>query len=207
MLKLIKRISVFAVCLIVVMGLSFNITHSYVSAKTTSSKVQTNKSVKNRVALINEYQKKYFEIIKRNNVLLGCDDEELASKDMKELEDLFAEVEGQITNKTYLNKYKKIQKKYAECDGDTTIDINAFAEKNYNEIDKLLNTVYKKAKSKAVSGDLSKLYSSQSKWSKEVKNYKKVYNSKKFGTIGTSTYYSYMTNMEEFRTLLLMLYL
>lgn len=205
--ELLKRNAVFAVCFTVTMTFILGNTNSFVSAKSTYSNLQQYEYTADTITLIDKYQEKYFEIIKRHNILLQCDNLEDTEKDTKELEALFTRVKSQITNKKYLKKYNKIQKQFAECDADTTIDINAFSENNYKAIDELLNIVYKQAQSKIDPDDLKELESSQSKWEQEVADYQKVFDAMGFGTIGASTYYSYMTNMKEFRTLLLMLYL
>ena len=51
-----------------------------------------------KIKLIDEYQEKYFKIIKRNDVLLNLEDTEELNKDRYELENLFKEVENQIKN-------------------------------------------------------------------------------------------------------------
>ena len=163
-----------------------------------------------KLELIDNYQEKYFTIINRNHLFINTVDSEdfdQIDKDRKELKKLFAEVQKQVKNKKYLKKYKAIEKRYSKCNETTTIKMNEFAQKNYNEIDNLLNEVYKEVKSKISSEDFAKLTISEQKWLKEVKNYKKVFDSKNFGTIGTIIYYDYEINMREFRTLLLMLYL
>lgn len=160
-----------------------------------------------KLALTDKYQIQYFAIIKRNNVLLNFEDNKVLNKDRKELKNLYAEVKRQIKNKNYLKEYKIIEKKYSKCDGVTTAEINDFAIKNYKEADDFLNTVYKKIQAEIPSEDFMKLALSEEKWQQEVKAYEKVYNSMGFGTIGTSIYYGYQTDMINFRTLLLMLYL
>ena len=164
-------------------------------------------SVSEKLSFIDKYQKKYFEIIKRNNVLLNQEDDKKINGDRKELENLFSETQQQITNKNYLKKYNKIQKRFSNCDEMTTAQINKHAEKNYNAINKLLNNTYKNAESKLNFKDAKKLALNQIEWEKEIEDYEKIYNSMGFGTIGTSIYYGYKINMTEFRTLLLILYL
>ena len=191
----------------------FALSFEYVSAKNVSSDEQITAvnnemySASEKAQFIDKYQMKYFEIVKRNNVLLNFEDDAALNKDRKELEKLFSEVQKQITNKKYLQKYNKIQKRFSNCDEITTTGINEFAEKNYNAINKLLNSTYKKAEAKLNFEDAKKLALSQIDWEKEVENYKKVYDSTEFGTIGTSTYYGYEINMREFRTLLLIMLL
>ena len=160
-----------------------------------------------KLSLIDNYQAKYFTIIKRNDVLLNIEDEKILNKDRKELKNLYKEVKKQIHNKTYLKEYNKIEKKYSKCDDMTDIGMKEFSMRNYNEIDNLLNEVYKEVKSKISSEDFKKLAESEQKWLEEVDNYKNVYNSMDYGTIGTLIYYDYQINMRNFRTLLLMLYL
>lgn len=204
---MIKRISF----LFVITAFLFTISGSCVFAKNNAPKEQIRiinnnlRSQTEAIELVDKYQKKYFEIIKRNNMLLQADDTEKFEKDSKELEDLFNEVERQVLDKGSLKKYKKIQKRFSDCSGITTPEINECAEKNYNAVNKLLNKTYKKAEAKASFEDAKKLAQSQINWEKEVENYKKVFDSMNFGTIGTSTFYSYQINMTEFRTLLLMM--
>lgn len=157
--------------------------------------------------LIDEYQAKYFDIVKRNNVLLNLEESAEADLDREELKELFEEVESKITNKHYLNRYKRIQKRYSNCKDTTTPGINDFAERNLEAVDDLLNDVYNRVKIKLSFDDSMKLAASKNKWQKEVTDYEKVYESMDFGTIGTSVLYSYQINMKEFRALLMMLYL
>lgn len=206
---MIKRIS-FLVFLAI---FAFVISDNCVSAKNVSLNNEVKivndneKSSLDKLSLIDKYQEKYFEIIKRNNMLLQVEDIEKFEKDSNELKELFNEVEKQITNKNYLKKYNKIQNRFSDCGGITTPEINKCAEKNYNAINKLLNNTYKKAENKANFEESKKLAQSQIKWEKDVEDYKKVFDSMDLGTIGTSTLYSYQINMMEFRTLLLMMYL
>ena len=206
--NLIKKCVVLSVIFMVTV--SFIDNYSYTLAKTVSPAEHTkniNKFGQDKINLINKYQDKYFEIVKRHDALLNQEDIVELNNDRKELEALFTEVENQITNEHYLKKYKNIQKRFATCDSEITPDINAFAEKNCIAIEKLLNTVYKKAQTKLDPEDLKQLVTSENNWEKEVEDYRKVYNSMGFGTIGASIYYDYMINMKEFRTLLLMLFL
>jgi len=181
---------------------------SYASTKAVSpveNVKSINKSGQEIISIINKYQDRYFEITKRRDVLLNQEDIPELNNDRKELEDLFKEVENKITNKCYLKKYKNIQKRFSNCEDETTTGINNFAENNYKAINVLLNKVYKKATSKLDSEALEEFVSSENNWEKEVEDYQKVYNSMDFGTLGTSIYYTYEINMREFRTLLLML--
>ena len=190
---------------------------TFINAPSSSAKnifkIQSHFSNKNlktsdeKLALIDNYQKKYFEIVKRNDVLLNIEENDAVKKDNKELKKLYLQVKKQIKNKKYLNKYKDIEKRFSECEEETTIGMNEFAENNYKAVDDLLNEVYKEVKSKISSEDFKKLTQSEKEWLKEVEAYEKVFNSKGFGTIGTIVYYGYEIDMRSFRTLLLMLYL
>ena len=205
----ITRIALFLAIALVIVPFGNNC----VSAKNIFSKKQIGienknfKKINDTQSTIDKYQAKYFTIIKRNNVLLNMGSSSELNKDRKDLKKLFKEVEKQISNKTYLKEYNKIEKHYSKCDAETTIEINEFAQKNYDEVDKLLNDVYKEVKAKISNEDFKNLTLSERKWLQEVRDYEKVFNSMNFGTIGTSVYYNYEINMRKFRTLLLMLYL
>ena len=179
-----------------------------VSAKNIFQKIRTENTNKNTLYTIDKYQEKYFEIIKRNDILLNFEDDKTLNKDRKELKKLFKKVTKQInSNNKYLKEYNNIEKRYSKCEETTTLGINQFAENNYIEVDDLLNRVYKEVKSKISADDFKQLTASEKEWLKEVNDYKKVFDSLGLGTIGVSTYYGYEIDMREFRTLLLMLYL
>ena len=159
------------------------------------------------LSLINKYQKKYFKIAKRNDMFLTWENTSVIMTDREELDKLRTEIQQQITNRYYLKKYKDIEKRYAICEAVSTIGMNEFAEKYYNEVDDLLNTVYKEIGSKIPPKDFQKLANSQKKWLKEVESYQKIYNTKDFGSVGILMYYDYKVDVSKFRVLLLMLYL
>ena len=202
-----KKVGFLAVILMLTAILPLAVSSAFANSSKGQTKIVNTRTVAGKINLVDKYQDKYFEIIKRNNVLLNTEDSIELNNDRKELDDLFAEVEKQITNRSYLRKYKKIQKQFSNCDAETTIGINEFADKNYKAVNSLLNSVYKKAKSKIGSKDLNNFVLSEHKWFQEIEDYSKVYNSMELGTLGASIYYSYQINMKEFRTLLLMLYL
>ena len=156
---------------------------------------------------IDKYQERYFKIIKRNDVFLSFESNNTLNRDRKDLKKLYNKVKKQIRNKKYLKEYKEIEKRYSKCNEETTIGINSFMENNYNEIDNLLNKVYKEVQQKIPPEDFKYLVLSEKKWLKEVNSYEDVYNSMGFGTIGTMIYLDYQIDMRKFRTLLLMLYL
>lgn len=190
---------------------------TFINAPSSSAKnifkIQSHFSNKNlktsdeKLALIDNYQKKYFEIVKRNDVLLNIEENDAVKKDNKELKKLYSQVKKQIKNKEFLNKYKDIEKRFSICEEETTIGMNKFAANNYTAVDNLLNEVYKEVQSKISPEDFKKLAQSENEWLNEVEAYEKVFNSKGFGTIGTIVYYGYEIDMRSFRTLLLMLYL
>ena len=199
--KRIRFISILVVAVLVLMG---NISAFAISLDNVRKKTKEASQI---LADINCYQKEYFTIIKRNNMLLQTESNKTLNKDKKDLEKLYKKVKKQINNKDYLKKYNDIQKRYAKCDALTDAGMKEFAFQNYNEADKLLNEVYQKVKLKISQEDFKNLAESESDWLKNVKDYEKDYSSMDYGTIGTLIYYDYQTNMTEFRTLLLMLYL
>ena len=209
-----KRALVLGVVLAVVTAVMF-INSTFASEKTVNnvSAQQTQTVKKNQktsadvLSEIDKYQTKYFEIIKRDDLFLQEEETSAVKNDRKELKKLFKEVKKQVKSKDNLKKYKEIEKRYAKCEEETTVGMNEFANNNYKEVDTLLNEVYREVKTKISPADFKKLTASEQKWLNEVKNYKKVFDSKGFGTIGTIIYYDYEINMRQFRTLLLMLYL
>ena len=157
---------------------------------------------------IDELQARYFNIIKRNNVLLQIQDSDEYQHDMKDLNNLFKEVEQKIDkNNYYLQKYYNIKEQYAVNTGNTQSDMNTFASNEYEAVDGLLNETYQAVKAKIPPEDFKQLITSELKWLKEVEDYYKVYEQQGFGTIGSLVHSEYECNMRNFRTLLLMLYL
>ena len=209
-----RKLIVTTAIFVIVTGIIF-LNNTYASAKNISAQKQTKitnkKSVtaEEKLIIIDNYQKKYFEIVKRNDVLLLFEDTPELNADRKELKKLFAGVKKKIKNKSSLKAYKQLEKKYSQCDcyDGTTTCINEFAENHYKESDALLNAVYKEVQAKVSPEDFKKLAESENKWLKEIEAYEKTYNAMEFGSLGTSTYYDYHTDMNNFRTLLLMLYL
>lgn len=169
--------------------------------------IETADNGKSLLYAIDEYQEKYFTIIKRNNILLRIDDDAKLKQDKRELKKLYKEVEKHITNKQYLREYKDIKKRYSKCTEETTIGMNEFAQKNYDETDSLLNKTYKEVKSKVSAEEFKNIAASERKWLKELNDYEKTYDSMGYGSIGTMIYLGYQIDMRNFRTLLLMLYL
>jgi len=160
------------------------------------------------LAMIDKYQSRYFIIVKRNDMFLQGVDCGGCAKDTKDLSDLYTEVISKIdTNNSYFIKYKEIENEFAENTGETTYDMNMFANSHYEAVDKLLNEVYQAVKAKIPTEDFKNLTSSELMWIKEVEAYQKVFEAQGYGTLGTLKYLGYKTDMHRFRTLLLILYL
>ena len=157
---------------------------------------------------IDIYQEQYFQIIKRNNVLLQLSKDDESEKDLKDLEELYNKVKSNISSDCeFLKKYKEIEQKYAKNTGENTVEMNDFAQNHYNSVDKLLNDTYQAVKTKISAEEFNKLVKSEINWLKAVDGYRAVYDSQGFGSIGGLIFLDYQINMRQFRTLLLMLYL
>ncbi len=157
---------------------------------------------------IDNYQQRYFTIIKRNDLFV--DSEKDSKQDRKDLDKLYKEVIKQIdSNNIYYKKYKQNEHEYEnpKVELETTVQMDNYAIAHYKKVDSLLNEVYKEVKTKITPQEFEKLKTSEKKWLKEVEDYYEVFESQEFGTIGTVIYYGYQIDMREFRTLLLMLYL
>ena len=211
--KRITIISSLAICCLLVAGTVAGFVISNSSKQTNEQievvqeEVAKPKSPDEILSEINSYQARYFEIVKRNNALLDISGDETAQRDLKELNNLFKEVENKIDSKNeYYIQYKTIQEKFSSNPGETTVEMNDFAEQNYEAVDKLLNSVYKAVKGNLSQEDFEKLKISQRAWLKEVTAYNKVFEAQDFGTIGTIVGLNYEIDMRSFRTLLLMLY-
>lgn len=196
---------VWALGLITFAMLKSNKTQNTTSAETKQEHVI--KTPAQTLQQIDELQARYFNIIKRNDVLLQIQDSDEYQQDMKDLNNLFKEVEQKIDkNNYYLQKYYNIKEQYAVNTGNTQSDMNTFASNEYEAVDGLLNETYQAVKAKIPPEDFKQLITSELKWLKEVENYYKVYEQQGFGTIGSLIHSEYECNMRNFRTLLLMLY-
>ncbi len=193
------------ICFLIVSGLLLSC--AGVFAKNIFEKEKSPKEASEVLSAINNYQESYFEIIKRNDVLLTIEQDKTINKDRKDLNKLYKKVKKQVSNKYYLRKYNNIKNRYAECDDITDVGMKEFAAANYKDVDNLLNEVYKEVKAKISPEDFEQLAQSETKWLKEAENYGNNFNSMDYGTIGTLIYYDYQIDVREFRTLLLMLYL
>ena len=159
------------------------------------------------LAKIDELQTEYFTLIKRNDVLLVPQAHEF-EEDQEELDTLFDRVKNNIDHKNpYYQEYLNIEQEYANNDGETTQEVNYFAQRHYDAVDKLLNETYQAVRAKIPQEDFKQLIQSELAWLREVEAYHKVYEKQEYGTIRTLMNYNYEINMRNFRTLLLMLYL
>lgn len=164
-----------------------------------------NKTPAETLAKIDELQAKYFEIIKRNNLLLQGG---TPTEDRIELDRLFDYVKRKIDkNNYYLKKYKLIEEEYAINPGMTQGDMNDFAREHYRVVDDLLNETYRAVKAKIPPEDFKDLIKSELRWLKEVQDYYKVFQAWGYGSMGPMVNFGYECDMRNFRTLLLMLYL
>jgi len=158
--------------------------------------------------VIEDYQKKYFDIVTKNDVLLISEHNDEIEKDGKELSKLFDEVKSKINPQNpYLIKLNNIEKKYSENKGNNTFEINRFAEEHYKAVDDLLNEVYLAVKSTLTDDEAADLTRSEIGWLNMVEAYGKHFESMDYGTIAYIVKTGYECNMRSFRTLLLMLYL
>ena len=157
---------------------------------------------------IEDYQKKYFDIVTKNDVLLISERNDEIEKDEKELSKLFDEVKSKINPQNpFLIKFNNIEKKYSENRGNNTFEINQFAEEHYKAVDDLLNEVYLAVKSTLTDDEAADLTKSEIDWLNKVEAYNKHFESMDYGTIAYLVKTGYECNMRSFRTLLLMLYL
>ena len=157
---------------------------------------------------IDLYQQQYFNIIKKNDVLLISEKNENIKKDEKDLSDLFSEVKSNIsTQNPFLNKFNDIEKKYANNTGKTTIEMNQFAKEHYEAVDSLLNEVYQAVKSTLTDTEVDALTKSEIHWLENIEDYNQHFETMDYGTIRYLVKAGYECNMRSFRTLLLMLYL
>ena len=157
---------------------------------------------------IDMYQKRYFDIVKRNNLFFDLEGSDNSARDVAELKKLFEEVKAKIDkNCPQYIVYEEISTKYRNNTGRNTLEMNDFAKEKYDAFDKLLNDTYKAVKDRISENDFILLKESQRNWLHEVEDYNKIYLAQGFGTIGTLIKFDYEINMRAFRTLLLMLYL
>ena len=96
----------------------FSITNSYANTPNQNLSVQVPAEIANKkhktptdkLYIIDKYQEKYFEIIKRNDVLLKDEDVKELNIDRTELNRLFAEVQNQVKRKHRKKLLKRLQR-------------------------------------------------------------------------------------------------
>ncbi len=208
-----NSIQIILITILIILGLgliTFAILNLNKAQNTTHAETKQEQSIKTpaqTLQQIDELQARYFNIVKRNDVLLQIQDSDEYQQDMKDLNNLFKEVEKKIDKDNYyLQKYYEIKERYAVNTGISQSDMNAFASNEYEAVDTLLNETYQAVKAKITPEDFKQLITSELKWLKEVEDYYKVYEQQGFGTIGSLVHLGYECNMRNFRTLLLMLY-
>ena len=158
---------------------------------------------------IEKYQAKYWEIIKRNNLLINQNMEEdgAIEKDGKDLLNLYNIVENSIDKGNQFYKKLAIIEKQREDDtSETQYDMNNYAGIYNDTIDGLLNDVYKDIKATIPENDFTNLKLSERKWLKDIESYKTVMNSEELGSMGSMTKTYAIADMRKFRILLLLLY-
>ena len=110
-----KRISFISVLIVAILMLISSIT-AFADNISLENVRKNQKESSQILPVIDCYQKDYFSIIKRNNMLLQTEDDKTLNKDRKDLNKLYKKVKKQIRNKDYLKKYNDMQKRYAKCD-------------------------------------------------------------------------------------------
>lgn len=203
---------VFIMAVLFVCAFSSNVFAESIN-KENSLQTEDKKSYLQTLKQIEEYQKQYWQIIKRNDMLIdlwfqveGGKDYE---KDKTDYDNLYQEVINKIDkNNQYYKKLESIGKNTdLECESQPCM--NEYAQAILDETDTLLNEVYKDLKAKMPKSDFNKLKLSERKWLKDIEKYKHdvidKQNQKTMGTmIGVLIPGAY-EDMKKFRVLLLLL--
>ncbi len=155
------------------------------------------------------YQAKYWEIIKRHDILLQVAEfDDYYYNDLAELNALFVVMEDKINyNNKYLTQLREVDEKYKNNNGETQYEMNMNAGAYNEAVDAVLNELYQDIRKTIPAIDFEKLKQSEIKWLKDIKDYEKVYYSEDRGSMGGMTYANMLANMRKFRTLLLIPYL
>ncbi|MBR1754751.1 DUF1311 domain-containing protein [bacterium] len=176
-----------------------------------SETINSQKSYSEIFAEIEDLQAQYWQIIKRNNLLINQDfnrNNKEIEKDKKELTHLFNVAQSRIDkNNYYLLKLQEIDKKYENNNSETQYDMNMFAGEYNDKVDEILNELYKQIRTTIPEDDFNNLKLSERQWLKDIETYKKVFYSEDRGSIGGMTYSYMLANMRKFRVLLLIPYL
>ena len=173
------------------------------------SQINKKQSYAETLKQLEKYQAQYWEIIKRNDLLIdqGMEENVETDKDQKELMSLFKTVENKIDkDNQFYKKLEIIEKQFANNNGETQYDMNNFAGIYNDTIDGLLNDIYKNIKATIPESDFTNLKMSERKWLKDIESYKIVMNSEDLGSMGGMTKAYAIANMRKFRILLLLLY-
>ncbi len=172
-----------------------------------SPKVHESKEI-SALKKVNSFQKRYFKIIQRNDVLLSDYIENIHTKDSLELVYLFKEVEAEIEkNNSWFKEYLNIEEKFKSNKGETLYDMDEFERKHNKELNYLLSSIYKFLKTKLTAKEFRNLKVSQKKWIKHVRIYRKTFNSKELGSMREIKKLNCEINMRKFRILLLITFL
>lgn len=218
-LKLFVVVFFTLVCFIVLITVLFKFENSKDNSKNESF-VSTNiPENKNEIPQIKEYNKifddveryqaKYWEIIKRHDILLQVAEfDDYYYNDLAELNALFVVMEDKINyNNKYLTQLREVDEKYKNNNGETQYEMNMNAGAYNEAVDAVLNELYQDIRKTIPAIDFEKLKQSEIKWLKDIKDYEKVYYSEDRGSMGGMTYANMLANMRKFRTLLLIPYL
>ncbi len=159
---------------------------------------------------IENYQAQYWDIIKRNNVLIqiGEDSEEF-KKDREDLAKLYSNLTNKISkDNDFIKKLNKIEDDYEKNikNAQTQLEMNNVADKYLIDTDKVLNEIYKKIRNSVDEDEFNTLKENQRIWLKEIKEYEKIIDKQGFGSISPMIYSSVIQDIKKFRTILLILY-
>lgn len=158
---------------------------------------------------IKTYQKEYFTLIQRNDILFGGKNNyEAEARDNKKLEEFFLELENKMDLKNpFAKKYNKIKNKYKDKYLNVTIaESTPILFNESEEYDKLLNKIYFTIKKDIPADDFEKLKQDERLWSENVDSYYENIDKISGYAIRTDAYFDYLINARKFRILLLMFY-
>lgn len=164
---------------------------------------------------LENYQKEYWEIIKRNNVLLQISEEHDSktlndnNNDRKSLSDLENKIKNEIgKGNKYVLKLEEIENQYNKNiqRSETQAEMNFIAQTQLEATDKILNEVYKEIKNNINENEFNELKEQQKRWLQDMSEYEKTINEQGFGSIVGLIYPTTIHNIKKFRTFLLILF-
>ncbi len=159
---------------------------------------------------IEDLQAQYWEIIKRNDLLLYQNKEENGKikKDKEDLSKLYKTVENNINeNLGYYRRLNNTERQYFEnTDAQVPYDAIHFAQCYNDAVNDVLNITYKEVKGFLPKNDYAYLKASEKQWLKDVKNYKILMDEKDLGDLGSMTKAYAIADIRKFRILLLTSY-